>query len=241
MFSILIASWNNKDYLEKTIQSLQANSCYQHEILVHVQEYSLDVCGMLDSYGVEYTWSDDNIGISRALNRLFPLSTQDFIVHMDDDMEVAENWDVALLEHFYNCPEKYAWISSTMIERTPGNTTIQADSLEEGLKAESRLVYNNQSNPVMFTREMWEEMGGADEDFFAPGFEEALSKRAWDIGCRYFVSIPESRVFHHQSVTMNRLPNLLQHRLDRDRIFKKKYGTTIGEFNYNCIRRGQPV
>ena len=38
MISIIIPSFNNKDYLTLCIESLEKNSHYQNEILVHVNE-----------------------------------------------------------------------------------------------------------------------------------------------------------------------------------------------------------
>ena len=47
MFSILIPSYNNIDYLKKCITSLKKNSKYDHQIIVHINEGndgSLEIC-----------------------------------------------------------------------------------------------------------------------------------------------------------------------------------------------------
>ena len=38
VFSILIPSWNNLDYLKCAVNSIRKNSRYKHQIIVHVNE-----------------------------------------------------------------------------------------------------------------------------------------------------------------------------------------------------------
>jgi hypothetical protein len=84
-------------------------------------------------------------------------------------------------------------------------------------------------------------MGGADEKYFGPGFEEGLSKNAWDAGCRTFVQTPDSRVYHFQSTTMLKLlrENPGSWALHRDLEFYKDHGISIQKFNNDYIKRGK--
>ena len=58
MFSVLIPTLNNLDYLKICIGSLKKNSYYNHQILVHI---NVDLDGTrkyLESEKIEYTYSN---------------------------------------------------------------------------------------------------------------------------------------------------------------------------------------
>ena len=40
MFSILIPSWNNLDYLRLCVDSIRKNSAHAHQVIVHVNDGS---------------------------------------------------------------------------------------------------------------------------------------------------------------------------------------------------------
>ena len=40
LFSILIPTWNNLDFLKLCIESIRKNSCFQHQIIVYVNDGS---------------------------------------------------------------------------------------------------------------------------------------------------------------------------------------------------------
>jgi len=54
MFSIVIPTWNNLDYLKLCIESLQKYSKFDHEILVHVNDGSDGTLDWLVSKGIKY-------------------------------------------------------------------------------------------------------------------------------------------------------------------------------------------
>ena len=63
MFSILIPSYNNIDYLKLCIESIQKNSQYEHQIIVHIQEGSDGSIDYLNSKNIEYTKSEIKSGL----------------------------------------------------------------------------------------------------------------------------------------------------------------------------------
>ena len=94
MFSILIPSYNNIDYLKLCIESIQKNSQYEHQIIVHIQEGSDGSIDYLNSKNIEYTKSDINIGASAAFNKASSLAKNEFIVISHDDFYYCPNWDI---------------------------------------------------------------------------------------------------------------------------------------------------
>ena len=76
MFSILIPSWNNLSFLKLCIESIEKNSAYKHEILIHVNDGSDGTLEWVRQKGYKHTHSEENIGVCYALNGLRPLGTQ---------------------------------------------------------------------------------------------------------------------------------------------------------------------
>ena len=81
LFSILIPTWNNLSFLKLCIESIRKNSCYEHEILVHINDGSDGTREWVEQQGLKYTASDENVGVCFALNRLRPLVSTDYILY----------------------------------------------------------------------------------------------------------------------------------------------------------------
>jgi len=92
LFSILIPSWNNLPYLQLCINSLQKNSTYKHQIIVHVNEGTDGTLEWVQSNGYDYTYSKTNAGVCYAVNAAAKLAQTNYIVYFNDDM--------------YACPEE---------------------------------------------------------------------------------------------------------------------------------------
>ena len=69
MFSILIPSYNNLDYLKTCINSVRKNSTFDHQIIVHINEGTDGSLQYIKENNVEYTYSEKNIGMPKALNK----------------------------------------------------------------------------------------------------------------------------------------------------------------------------
>ena len=68
MFSILVPSFNNLEYLKLCINSIKKNSRFIHQIIVHINEGSDGTIEYVKSLGIDYTFSEKNIGMPKALN-----------------------------------------------------------------------------------------------------------------------------------------------------------------------------
>ena len=65
-FSILIPTWNNLDYLKLCIESINKNSVYKHQILIHVNEGRDGTLAWIRQNEYEHTYSENNIGVCWA-------------------------------------------------------------------------------------------------------------------------------------------------------------------------------
>ena len=85
MISIIIPSFNNKDYLSLCIESLEKNSHYKNEILVHVNEGVDGTIDLLKKKNIFFTHSMNNIGLCSACNIVSKNSTFDYILYSHDE------------------------------------------------------------------------------------------------------------------------------------------------------------
>ena len=73
MFSIIIPTFNNLDYLKICIQSIKKNSTYNtHEIIPHVNDGSDGTLNFLKENSFTYTHTVNNSGICTGMNMKCP-------------------------------------------------------------------------------------------------------------------------------------------------------------------------
>ena len=61
MFSVLIPTYNDLEYLKICIDSLQKNSKYDHQIIVHINEGNDGTLEYVKNKKLDYTLSNENI------------------------------------------------------------------------------------------------------------------------------------------------------------------------------------
>ena len=94
MFSVLIPSYNNLEYLKVCIDSLIKNSKFNHQIIVHINEGSDGTLEYIKNRNIEYTFSQQNIGMPKALNLSSKKAKFDYILISHDDFYYCPNWDI---------------------------------------------------------------------------------------------------------------------------------------------------
>ena len=84
-FSILIPSWNNLELLKICLDSIEKNSTYKHEIIVHVNQGKDGTLEWIKEKKYNYTFSDKNVGVCYAMNAMSKLATTDYILYINDE------------------------------------------------------------------------------------------------------------------------------------------------------------
>lgn len=253
MFSIVIVSWRNLPYLKLLTHSIRSHSSYtDHQLLVHVQESCDGTIDWLRSEGIAYTQSEKNLGLSAAANLVSKKATKDYICLIDDDMYVLPKWDEQLIRFVNYYRLKNFWLVSTMLERS-GQYTLKASfgqDLEEFdeirlLKRYSwyqnvmEPLVNNSSLPGLIPREIWQRVGGYDEDFPTVGSEIGLAKKLFDAGCEALaVTVPASLVYHFQARSTGRVSDIENLQTNRDETFLHKYGEDLESFKERSLKKG---
>ena len=96
MFSIIIPTFNNLDYLKQCIKSIKKNSAYDHEIIPHVNEGTDGTTEYLKSINIEYSYTNYNSGICTGMNMAAKKAKTQYILYAHDDFYFCPNWDIIL-------------------------------------------------------------------------------------------------------------------------------------------------
>jgi glycosyltransferase involved in cell wall biosynthesis len=248
MFSIIIPTWNNLTYLRLCVESIRANSAEQHEIVLHINEGADGTCEWAREQGINYTFSEKNIGICTAVNQAAALASGEYIVYMNDDMYVCPDWDKVLLDRIASFGNDCFMISATMIEpRDTGNPcvivanygtnleTFDAQRLKQEVARLDKEDWNGSAwPPTLVHRRFWHLVGGYSVEF-SPGMssDDDFAMKMWLLGCRQFVGVGAARVYHFQAKSTGRIT-----KNDGRRQFLMKWGISQSTFNRLFLRRG---
>lgn len=251
VFSILIPSWNNLDYLKCCIQSIRKNSRYTHQLIVHVNEGKDGTLEWVKEQGISYTYSTGNVGVCYGFNAPAALATTDYILLSDDDYYFAPDWDFFLLEEIKKLDHIYFSICGTMIEHStteyssmiaPHNfgKTVKEFDEERFLKEYKALPFAdwNGTNwyPMVMHRAIWNLIGGLSTEFYpGMGSDPDMMMKLWHCGVRYYKGVSQSRVYHFTSRSTARVK-----KNDGNKQFLVKWGLSKSTFFDMYLRLGQP-
>ena len=96
MFSIIIPSFNNFQYLKLCVNSIKKNSKFDHQIILHINEGSDGSLDYVKENNIEHTYSKKNIGLCSAANLAAKKAITDYIIYSHDDMYFCPEWDEIL-------------------------------------------------------------------------------------------------------------------------------------------------
>jgi glycosyltransferase involved in cell wall biosynthesis len=251
MFSIIIPTWNNLPYLQWVVESIRQNSAHEHQIIVHVNDGSDGTLAWVRDQGIEHSASPDNIGICHAVNLAASRATRDYVVYMNDDMYCCPGWDAALARRITQMPSTLFMLSGTMIEPVDsGNPcvvvrdfgrdaqTLRAAELIAAAPQLARADWRGATwPPTLVHRDWWHKVGGYSSEL-SPGMssDNDFSMKLWDAGCRVFLGVGDSLVYHFQQKSTGKIV-----KNDGRRQFLNKWGMTQSTFDRYYLRRGQPA
>jgi len=236
MFSVIIPTFNNLEYLKICLNSLNKNSKYNHEIIIHVNEGTDGTIDYLKENNYTYTYSTKNSGVCVAFNEAVKKSNKKFIVLGHDDMYFCPNWDLYFVEEIKKIKTSLFFLSGTMVQ--PFKSYIELDcgksyeDFDENklLTELPKIEYNDYQGthwqPSLIARETWDKVNGFSEEF-SPGLgsDPDFNLKLWKIGCRIFKGLGKSRVYHFSSQSLRK-----KTWNDGSRIFLLKWGITIKFF-----------
>ena len=249
VFSILIPSWNNLDLLKICVESIEKNSHFKHQILIHINQGIDGTLEWVKEKNYSHTQSVENVGVCYALNALAKLSNTDYILYINDDMYACPDWDKYIMDAINEQGDEYFYFSGTMIEHSgtknkcvlsPFNFGTSADNFKEKelldfLKTASKKDWFGASwPPSIVHKKIWDKVGGYDVEY-SPGFgsDPDFSMKLWNAGVRNFKGIGKSFVYHFQSKsTVKVVKNNYR------KTFATKWGITSSYLYKSILRLG---
>ena len=251
-FSVVVPSWKNLKLLDLMYRGLKRNSGTDHELIVFFNECDDECQEWALQRGVRYLGSSGNVGVCAAVNAASKIATTEYICYMNDDMYPLPEWDTALWSYVGMAP--VLWLSGTALEAgksspcyiggadygdSPGNFR-EEDLLRE--YASFKRPYNMVSTwtPVLLSLRDWNAVGGFDEDYY-PGFgsDPDLAMKFYELGCRHFIGVGTSLVYHFARSTTSRFRD--EDLMDPRRHFREKWGIPRGIFLKRMIKRDSVI
>ena len=255
-FSILIATYQNTDYLKICIDSILKNSYFKtHQIIVHVNGLDNDTINFLNRNNIQFRNSNVNLGLCRSINNISILSTSEYILYSHDDMYFLPKWDFYLYEEVKKLNTNKFFLSSTQISpKLPVKNTITqhicanfGNTIRDFNESSLLKNFNNYSfndmqgshwAPHLIHREIWNSVGGFSEEFnLGDGSDPDLNYKLWNKGIRIFKMVSKSRIYHFGSLTTRKNKNVKKN--NGAKIFLLKWGISIKLFTEFFLRRGE--
>ena len=243
MFSIIIPTFNNIEYLKKCIDSIKKNSTYNHEIIPHVNEGSDGTIDYLKENNIEFTFTNYNSGICKGMNMAAKKAKTEFILYAHDDFYFCPKWDLVLKSELDMIKHKNFYLSGTMVNN--GQITLDCGSNLETFDEKKLLSEISNANyydfqgstwaPHLIHKETWNKVGGFSEEFFpGTGSDPDLNMKLWKEGVRIFKGINDFKVYHFGSIVTRKYKNHPTIKTESGsrgaKIFLLKWGITINFF-----------
>jgi len=251
MFSIVIPTLNNIEYLKFCIYSIKKNSKYNHEIIPHVNIGNDGTIQYLKEQKISFTHTDYNAGICEGMNLAVKKTSSDYILYAHDDFYFCPDWDLILKNEVDTIKHNNFYLSGTMmnngqIDFNCGNNLKNFDEKKFLNGYSDHNYYDFQGStwaPHLIHKEIWNKVGGFSEEFFpGTGSDPDLNKKLWDKGVRIFKGINNFKVYHFGSVVTRRYKNHPTIKTESGsrgaKIFLLKWGFSINFFKKFILRSG---
>jgi len=215
VFSVIIPTYNNVNYLKLCIESLIKNSAYKHELIFHVNEGVDGTLEYIKKSGYKFSYSKKNEGVCVAFNEGAKLAKNKYLVLAHDDMYFCPKWDTHFVNEVNNTTENDFFLSGTMVQ--PFASYINLDCgksysdfdekklLEELPKIQYNDFQGTHWQPSLIPYKTWNKVGGFSEEF-TPGLgsDPDFNMKLWQLGVRLFKGLGKVRVYHFSSVSLRK-------------------------------------
>ena len=216
MFSVVIPTFNNLEYLKLCLNSLDKNSEFKHEIIIHINEGLDGTLEFVKNNKIKYSYSKLNEGVCVAFNKAAKIATKKFIILAHDDMYFCPNWDSIFFSELKKITTNTDFfLSGTMVQ--PFESYINLDCgknidefdeeklLRELPQIKFKDFQGTHWQPSLIPIKTWNKVGGFSEEF-SPGLgsDPDFNFKLWNIGVRLFKGLSDCRVYHFSSLSLRK-------------------------------------
>jgi len=214
--SIIVPNWNGRAHLERCLESLQAQTCPDFEVVV-VDNGSTDGSPELVAQrfpAVRLIRQATNLGFAAGSNAGIQATSSEFVATLNNDAWAEPAWLAELVQVMEEHPQVGACASKMLLASRPGtldSAGIIADRAgitwnrrsgepDTGQSAAPMEVFGACAGAALYRRAMLEDVGLFGEDFFCYLEDADLAWRARLRGWRCLY-VPTAVVHHAHSAT----------------------------------------
>lgn len=234
LLSVIILNWNGKQFLQECLNSLAAQTFSNFEIIL-VDNGSRD--GSVDDVkdlfpGIRLVALSENTGFAEGNNLGLAVTEGQFIVTLNNDTKVVPEFLAELLIAALVAPDigmvaakmlnfhQTGRIDSVGVRPTTAGMGINigVGETDDGQYDEPADVFGPCAGAALYRRDMLEEIGFFDTDFFAYYEDLDLAWRGRLAGWRC-VTAPAALVYHVHSATSGRMSPFTVYHVQRNKWF----------------------
>ena len=249
MFSILIPTFNNLEYLKFCINSIKKNSKYNHQILCHINVGDDGTIEYLKKEKIDFSHTNYNAGICEGINKAAKFAKYDYFLYAHDDFYFCPDWDLILYNEIKKIGHNNFYLSGTMMNEGPikfncGNSPGEFDE-DRFLKQYKNYNYFDFQGstwaPSIVHKEIWNKVGGLSEEFFpGNGSDPDFNMKLWNNGVRIFKGLNDFKVYHFGSIVLRKKLNKIKvknkYGSKSSKLFLLKWGISIKFFKKFYLR-----
>jgi GT2 family glycosyltransferase len=232
LISVVVVNWNRKELLRACLSSLARQQHKDFETIV-VDNGSNDGSAEMAEreFAAHVIRNQANRGFCAANNQGIAAARGQFVALLNNDAEAEPGWLTALERACASRPEVgmaaskvLVWEDPTRIDKAGHlmfpdgqNRGRGSGSLDQGQFDQEEEVLWPDGCAAMYRKNMLDEIGGFDEDFFAYGDDAELGLRARIAGWKC-VYTPLAVVRHHRGSTLGKGSSWRLKLIERNRV-----------------------
>ena len=215
MFSIIIPTFNNLQYLKLCLKSLKKNSNYEHDIIIFINEGNDGTLTYAKDNNLKFLHSNINKGVCFAFNESAKIAKNKYLVLAHDDMYFCPRWDSVFFDELKKIKVEDFFVSGTMVQNFKSYIYLDCGNSHSNfnedklLKELPKIKFNNFQGshwqPSLVPLTTWNKVGGFSMEF-SPGLgsDPDFSMKLWKIGVRLFKGLGSCRVYHFSSISLRK-------------------------------------
>jgi len=221
---IITVTRNNTTYLQKYLEALTTNTDGEHWKLTVVSNHSTpanyaEELSLKNKYGFDLHQREKTQSFSANCNLGVSITSEEYICFLNDDTEPQKEWLDEMLKilkaskqngivgaklYFPNNYIQHCGIAFHS-NKMPGHiwwNQIKKDDKRASKKLELKSVTGG---CMLMRRELFEELGGFDENYLVAGYEDIDLCLKADVAKYKIIYCPTAEVLHHEKVTQNKI------------------------------------
>jgi len=215
MFSIIIPTFNNLQYLKLCLKSLKKNSNYEHDIIIFINEGNDGTLTYAKDNNLKFLHSNINKGVCFAFNESAKIAKNKYLVLAHDDMYFCPRWDSVFFDELKKINVDDFFVSGTMVQNFKSYIYLDCGNSHSNfnedklLKELPKIKFNNFQGshwqPSLVPLTTWNKVGGFSMEF-SPGLgsDPDFNMKLWKIGVRLFKGLGSCRVYHFSSISLRK-------------------------------------